>query len=72
MVNHVKELMTTRLALPRRLKRIILHEEMGKNVQAVIAKTNIKSVIKQKITNTIKKHHKNTIKVNKMTEINTL
>lgn len=64
MVNHVKELMTTRLALPRRLKRIILHEEMGKNVQAVIAKTNIKSVIKQKITNTIK--------VNKMTEINTL
>jgi hypothetical protein len=45
---------------------------MGKNVQAVIAKTNIKSVIKQKITNTIKKHHKNTIKVNKMTEINTL
>ena len=37
---------------------------MGKNVQAVIAKTNIKSVIKQKITNTIK--------VNKMTEINTL
>lgn len=64
MVKHVKELMTTRLALPRRLKRIILHEEMGKNVQAVIAKTNIKSVIKQKITNTIK--------VNKMTEINTL
>ena len=64
MVKHVKELMTTRLALPRRLKRIILHEERGGNVQSVMAKTNITSVIKQKSTNAIK--------VNKMTEINIL